>query len=118
MRKSVFFLAAFFLGFSWTLGQAAESIEETEYYDCIVVLIDHGKGLLGVNHLDDKTRETKPLSFKADPNTVYVTNQFNQVLEFSEVAAGDRIDVYTEKGSTGQEEVTTIIDYNKFEKEE
>lgn len=90
---------------------------EKEYYDATVLLINPKDGMLGVNHVDEKTQQNERLSFQVDLKEVLVTNQFNQSLEFSEIAVGDRVDIFTEKGRGGKDNVTTIVDYNKFEPE-
>ena len=91
--------------------------KENEYYDAVVLLIDHEKGLLGVSILNEVTNKDEKLSFKVDPDTVYVSNSLNQYLEFADIQVGDHLDIYSVVGADGTEEVTDILDGSRFEEQ-
>ena len=97
-------------------GEAATP-NEKEYYDATVLLIDHTSGMLGVKQVDEGTAEEKKFSFIVDAEYAHVTNNVNQYLEFSDIAVGDSIDIYTEIDKNGKESVFEIVDYSQIEKE-
>lgn len=88
-----------------------------EYYDAIVLLIDHDKGLLGVVVPNELTGRPQKRSFRVDVKGVVVTNHLNRMFLFSDVQAGDRVDIYTRLSPAGHEIVSDIIDYSRSEKE-
>lgn len=73
--------------------------------------------MLGISWVNPQSGKEEKRSLRADPKEVYVTNQINQNLEFSNVAPGDHVDIYTVLDSKGNEMVTDIWDYDKLEKD-
>ncbi len=100
-----------------TLPIPAPVKESKEYYDGVVLLVDHAGGWLGVAVYDEETDAESKLSFRADPENVYVTNRLNHDLEFSALQVGDHVDLYTEPGRDGRETVTEIVAYDRYEEE-
>src|SRR3989338_3036942 len=91
--------------------------KEKEYDDAKVLLIDHQKGMLGIVVPDAKGGKEEKYSFQVDPKEVYVTNPMSQYLEFSDIAVGDRVDIYTSVDANGKETVIDIWDYDQVEKD-
>lgn len=94
---------------------ASASPQEKEYDDAVLALVDAKEGWLGFTVTDDSGENERRLTLKTDPQKVDVTNRLNQVLEFSQLQPGDRVDFYTEPGPGGQETVTEIIAYDRYE---
>ena len=91
--------------------------KEKEYEDTIVILVDVSSGMLGVEIEEEETHAKQKLSFIVNSAKVYVTNQINQNLEFSDIRPGDKVDLVVTTGDDGKEEVTDIIDFNQVKKD-
>ena len=114
--KRLAFFIFFLLIFSSPLS-AEDVKKEKEYDDAKVLLIDHQKGMLGIVVPDAKGGKEEKYSFQVDPKEVYVTNPMSQYLEFSDIAVGDRVDIYTSVDANGKETVIDIWDYDQVEKD-
>lgn len=99
-------------------GASNSEVQEKEYDAATVLLIDTPTNMLGISFVDEKTKKEEKHSFKIDPKTVYVTNQLNQYLEFSNIQVGDYVDVSSQIDAAGTETVVEIVDYNRFNQEE
>ena len=126
IRKALFLAAYLFVVCFTCLGLAnntsepvetapAPALIENEYYNATVLLIDHERGLLGVQYYDEASDSIKKKSFEVNVIEVYVTNPLNQYLDFLDVKVGDKIDLFTLVGDDGKESVFDIIDYTHFE---
>ena len=87
----------------------------SDYYEGTVLLVDAPNGALGILWTNEDTDQKEKLSFTVDPKTVDVTNQLNHNLQFSDIQAGDSVDVYCETDKEGRLVVTEVVDYNRFE---
>ncbi len=92
-------------------GQKA-SLDEKEYPDAVVLLIDPKSGMIGLSWLNEKTQKEEKLSFRVDMDKVDVSNSLNQYLEFSSISAADHVDVVTIKDQAGKETVVEIVDHS------
>ena len=99
------------------LCDASANSNVREYEDAIVLLVDAPSGMLGVEIEDPQKHTKRKLSFIVNPVTVYVTNQINQNLEFSNIKPGDRADLVVSTDKDGKEIVTDITDYDQFERD-
>lgn len=84
-----------------------------EYYDAIVLLIDHEKGMLAVSIPDETTGKEKKFSFVVDRAELYVSSPSGQEIEFSQIQTGDRVDLSTHV-ENGIEKVVDIMDFDRF----
>ena len=92
--------------------QPKTPLDEKEYSDAVVVLIDPKAGMIGLSWINDETQEEEKLSFKVDPDKVDVSNALNEAIEFFDIAAGDHVNLVTIKDQSGKEELVEIMDLN------
>ena len=103
---------------SLSLSQSISATSKgNEYEDASVILVDAPSGMLGVEIENVETHAKQKLSFIVNPAKVYVTNQINQNLEFSNIRPGDKVDLVVATGKDGKEEITDITDWNQVEKD-
>lgn len=95
-------------------GAGDTSVEEKEYDDATVLLVDHAAGLLGVGWSPEEGSQEQKLSFLVDLERLDVTNPFNHDLTFEHVTPGDHVDLFTRIGEDGTEKVVTIYEYSKL----
>lgn len=117
MKVSLIFLSFLFFASVLSAADAPAVKLEKDYFDAVVLLIEHKAGLLGIQYFDEATGAEEKHSFRVDPEDVYVADALNRPLEFTDVQIGDRVDVYSEIDASGKEAVIDIIDYSRFEKE-
>lgn len=114
--RLLFFSLLFFASVSPAADAPAPKLEK-DYFDAVVLLIEHKAGLLGIQYFNEASGSEEKHSFRVDPDDVYVADALNRPLEFTDVQVGDRVDIYSEIDASGKEAVIDIIDYSRFEAE-
>ena len=86
---------------------------EKDYEDATLLLIDAQTGAIGVILHGETPAQDQKRSFLVDLKDVYVADAANQLMDFEELKAGDRIAFTTRSGSDGGEMVTDITYYGR-----
>lgn len=91
-----------------------EPLGEVVYLDAVVLLVDHEQGAIAVSTMGNDGLRSGRKALRVNLSEVRVVDIQNQPLEFSDVAIGDRVDLYARPSAgSAPETVFDIIDYGR-----